>query len=86
MKFEIGVEKYYGWDYLIKADATLVTKNPGGARVNPTGTVIRVDTNGHITGQQYFGLFTLIMLLHRYISTPDVVGDLSWDQIALGAK
>ena len=84
MRFEIGVEKFQLWDFLIKPDATLITKSPKHPPV--TAAVIRVDTNGHITGQQYFGLFTLIMLLHKDISTPDVVGDLSWDQIALGAK
>jgi len=84
MKFEIGVEKFAGWDYLIKEDATLVQRQKD--LIDPTETVIRVNTAGHITGQQYFGLFTLIMLLHKDISTPTVVGDLSWEQIALGAK
>lgn len=83
MKYQVNVNGKGYHDYVIKEDGTLVT-NRGPEEVLITH--ICVMSKGPVTNNQCFALFALIMQLHKELSTPDVVGGVSWDDIVQGAK
>lgn len=84
MQYQITINGSGYHDHLIKADGTIVT-NSGSKPVLTTHINI-VGVAARPTSDQCFSLFALIMQLHRELNRPLVIGDMTWEEIAAGAK
>lgn len=84
MKYQIQFNSKHYADFTIKKDGTIVA---GGGTKPVTVTFINVlDVTGDPNQNQCFSLFALIMQLHKELNTPDVAGNMSWEEIVKGAK
>ena len=73
------------YDYEVRWDGTLSTLRKPTEKQDTLD--IMVWTEGEqVSHRQFFTLFCVIMRTHQDISLPVVEGDLTWDQIAVGAK
>lgn len=84
MKYQIIFNTNNYADFTIKHDGTIVT----GAVTKPVSvTYIKVEeVTGDPNHNQCFALFALIMQLHKELNMPNVVGNMSWEEIVKGAK